>query len=621
MNDKLKSTQELIAADKISSSNILKRLIRCIWVENLYGSSSLHIVKSNGNVIPINHESVSEIQQSDFLELIQLLVIKGDERVYISDPFELLNVIKDEIAKKFGEGFKEKNWLDYFKEINNCHINDTLNIDFRRKWNKKLLDEVKQSGFPSLWDYKINKLSQEELILFFEQWSAVGHSIVPGFKTKLHFSSDDNLLYSPEFQPKVDILLAALHKDLFYVQANSDNFDYMSWFSKLFPNLVKKWKEKLENSGYSPNNFLPIPIHPWQEKNVISKNLNNLIKSKKLIILPDLSFPGNPTLSLRTMIPDKENNLKELLPHIKLTLSTQVTSVSRHITASQGLNSTKVSNLIKDILQKESRFDNTLNFVDETCYITIKGDNDLPYSDSIYLAAVYRNNVVNYIKDDEIALPLAALFVHSPVTNQPLLAEIVRSSLQQADPNSVIDYFKNYCSIALNGPLGMYLKYGVSLESHEQNVLPVFQDGRLKRIIVRDSMGVKIHSPSLRTKGYKTEDFVTTIQFFEDRYASNHIIYCLFHSHLNRVASCLSIAFNIDFKILLKVLKEEVIKVFDKYKDDMSCDEWNEERSKVLEDKWYFKAFIQSKLDSNYKNRGRRLYATCENPLKSIYSE
>jgi siderophore synthetase component len=107
------------------------------------------------------------------------------------------------------------------------------------------------------------------------------------------------------------------------------------------------------------------------------------------------------------------------------------------------------------------------------------------------LAMVHRR--VPLLKPGELALPLAALTAPSPATGEPLVAELV----DRSDPMSFVD---NLATILLRPVLGL-LELGVALEAHGQNLLGVFQAGRLTRLLYRDFGGVRVSGSRLRSHG------------------------------------------------------------------------------------------------------------------------
>lgn len=178
---------------------------------------------------------------------------------------------------------------------------------------------------------------------------------------------------------------------------------------------------------------------------------------------------------------------------------------------------------------------------------------------------------------------------------------------------SVRNYFKDYARKAIKGPLGIYLKYGVNLECHQQNTILVFENGVLQRSLVRDTNGIDIHKPSFDKTGIDLTLHPKTNQYFQDRGLRVHLIHCLFTSHLSEIIRILAKAYSLDDQLLWSDLYEVVDSEIDKYKDFMSVDEWQTERSAILEDAWTYKALMLMRIADT-----KEIFISTDNPFASV---
>jgi siderophore synthetase component len=90
----------------------------------------------------------------------------------------------------------------------------------------------------------------------------------------------------------------------------------------------------------------------------------------------------------------------------------------------------------------------------------------------------------------ELALPLAALTAPSLATGEPLVLEL-------GAPLSLVESL----AATLLPPVLNLLGLGVALEAHGQNVLGVFREGRLTRLLYRDFGGVRVSARRLAEHG------------------------------------------------------------------------------------------------------------------------
>nr|MDQ5812734.1 ferric iron reductase [Actinomycetota bacterium] len=95
----------------------------------------------------------------------------------------------------------------------------------------------------------------------------------------------------------------------------------------------------------------------------------------------------------------------------------------------------------------------------------------------------------------------------SPITGRPILAELVEAFAKSGGVSSSSEaafrFVSEYTSVALPGFLTLMVKYGIGLEGHLQNSVPVFKAGRPVRLLFRDWGGARIDGERLRRRGLR----------------------------------------------------------------------------------------------------------------------
>lgn len=497
-------------------------------------------------------------------------------------------------------------WAQFVAEVKNCKRNTVLSTTFMQGFNLELAKKIATTNSHTLSNYLLQHYTQEQQLIFFEQWAARGHPYHPCNKTKSGFTKKEYMQYSPEFNPDVDLLVAAIHKTCMQV-STENKLGFTEWFAQQFPALYETWLEKLRDMKLTPGNFYPIFIHPWQYQKKLKLAFKDLIQTKHLLLLPKLKIKAKPSLSFRTMI------LKErLLPHIKLPVGIYSTSAMRTISAPSVQNGPQISRVLQSILQKETAIAHYLKLAYELYGLhSTHKDPEI----AKHLAIIYRNNPALHVNPQQLPIVVAALFEKSPTQDLPFFIEIMLSKINNTLAAAEA-YFADYCRLTLMTFFDLFLKYGIALEGHQQNTIAVFENNQLAYYILRDLGGLRIHQPTLEQHGY-------TIDFYPDSFnctthakdATNTFLHTVIFCHLGEIILLLAKHFAVDEKLFWRILKNELLTRFNLLKPHVDSTRWQEEFAAILHADWDLKCLMQMRL----KNYSRDyIYLPLHNPLRNI---
>lgn len=425
----------------------------------------------------------------------------------ITDPVTALNKL---LTVTDYQSLKDEDpWQRISNELQNSMKNEALTIDWRTYQDELIREQCEIQGVNNLlcWSrYAARQQSSQctavNSAILIEQWSAVGHPYHPGSKTKLGLSVREVLNYSPEFNNSVPLVLIAVHRSLLKVTTLSPDLNYCQWFANTFRDWYQQWFVSLQdNNGFNADDYLPVPVHPWQLEHRLPDLFSVEIQQQK-IVLSGPSFPALATLSCRTLAPGTNASL----PYIKLPVAAQMTSSVRNLSASSVDNAPRIAAVLQDILTLRSDIASVLRFQwDEvglhTCVDTKERDNDR------YLSVIFRRNPGRLITENEHAVVVAALFSESPLSSLcekpvPLFIELMLLSGVRNN-SQAIRWFSHYVDTLLTALLSLLLEYGLALEAHQQNMMVVFTDkGELRGFLNRDVGGICIHKATLSDRGW-----------------------------------------------------------------------------------------------------------------------
>lgn len=490
-------------------------------------------------------------------------------------------------------------------ELDNSLANDVLCLSYRRTWARTL-----RAGFGAADDHFIAALRRSahaNPALLLEQWGTLGHPWHPTFKTKLGLSADDVLALSPEFQPTLQVPVAALRADKARVTFAAGAGDYAAWFARHFPQGAQDWEAALAKLGARPADWLPLPLHPFQARRVIPQKFAAEIAQGDLLLPDGVWIDATPTMSFRTVVPSGSPTL----PHMKLPVSLRLTSVQRTVSPKSTVMGPRITRLLAAILEREQGFDGTLDIVREDVglhYIDPQDDDDR----ARHLAILYRANPMAKGGAGRFPVPVGALFAESPFSGRPLATELV--ALAHGDhAEGAVAYFGHHARTVLTALLSVYLVYGIAFEAHQQNSFIMVDDGYAPvQLLARDFGDLRVHGPTLQRAGLALDAYRAGFTVYDDDVpVRDKLLHAVLLCHLSELALLLARAYGHAEHHFWDVLRREIDTVFAALRPRVDARRWQAERAALLAHDWPAKSFLRMRLSDTSDD----VHGTMPNPL------
>lgn len=197
-----------------------------------------------------------------------------------------------------------------------------------------------------------------------------GHPYHPCYKSRIGFDLIDNTNYSPDFKPEFSLFWIAIHKENVCISA----VNIIEPFQFIQHELGKQdyiiFTEKLKSLRCNPENYIFLPVHPWQWRSHISILFIEDIAEHRLIPLGKGTDRYRPQQSIRTLA-------NQTSPHkfyVKLPLSITNTSTSRILAPHTVNNAAKISDLLLKIYEQNEYLKQQLKLIllNEVLVITYK---------------------------------------------------------------------------------------------------------------------------------------------------------------------------------------------------------------------------------------------------------
>lgn len=492
-------------------------------------------------------------------------------------------------------------------EVENSAQNDALALDYRRDWAQRL--KVRFGNGPPNFIAALRNSDEPNPALLLEQWGTLGHPWHPNYKTKLGLEAQEVVAMSPEFEPALEVPVAAIREDVATLAFSADGVDYRQWFADAFPQIWRRWAAALGQLGHDPENWLPLPLHPYQLQQVIPDKFHEELSAVELLLLPGVAIPAAPTMSFRTLVPERS----AVLPHIKLPVSLRLTSVERTVSPKSAVMGPRLTRLIRSILSKEGGFGQTLDVVGEDVglhYIDPAGDDDR----ARHLSVLFRANPMAKRATGKFPLPVGALFAESPLSGRELVTDLVAQSFGDHAQGAEA-FFQCYCAVALAAMLGPYLLYGIAFEAHQQNSFIMVDDQhRPVQLLVRDFGDLRIHGPTLRQAGMDLAAYRAGHTLFETgERVRDKLLHAFMLCHLGELGVLLSRAYHHPEAHFWEIMRTEAERTFGQLRPRADAQRWQAERHALLEADWPAKAFLRMRLADSAEDAVGRM----PNPLKT----
>jgi siderophore synthetase component len=598
--DNLQPCQETL---KIALHNTLSRIMQCIIRERLlpfnFSGTSLAIncIKSNVALICDNTTRFA----------MSRIKIKG--QIFISNnhlrtPLITLNDLFRILEKEWDTA--DNNQLNkFFEEVHNSHKNMIAVLTHVANTHKTLKSLFGNTDLITL----TKNLPTNTQAIFYEQWASQGHPFHPCIKVKYGLSDQELTAYCPEFSPIVTISLLAIHKSIATTELEKDNDDFSSKFNINFPELFSQFNHHLSLLSLNPDNFLPLFIHPWQEKNILPTLFKTFIAQNKIIKIPKAQLAMRPSLSFRTVC-SSDN-----IPQIKLPTTVLCTGAIRTLSPNTIHNSPQVSRILRHILNNNHPELASLRILYDSTAIRIA--TGIPETDK-QLGMMLRDNVESAVNPSEMPIITAALFSDTLKENTPLLIEIINMHYQNSTTtnSNIMSYFSELVNIILKPNLFLYAKYGIALEGHQQNSFIIFKEYKPQAILMKDLGGVRIHAPTLNLSQQTIKPYPKSVTITDDICETrNKLFHAVYQSLLAEIIVLLTQHYEVSESLLWDIVKLQTIKYLHEINEQIEdTDFLNRETKALTQDDWPIKSFIAMRLNNTYANY---IYSSTKNPMNT----
>jgi len=296
------------------------------------------------------------------------------------------------------------------------------------------------------------------------------HPYHPSYKSRLGFTLSDNRAYAPEFAPTVTPLLLAVRRDC------------SRWAVSATPGLPllgetdgQRFSDELTRRGLRPEDYLPLPVHPWQWDEVILPGYHPAMARGELLPIGPLTDHYLPQQSIRTL--SNRSNPSRL--SLKLAMNLVNTSTSRVLAPHTVQNAPVISDWLLALVERTDWAEPMARPVLLREVAGVSFSSKAPaHGQYGALACIWRESVHNHLQPGEAAVPITAL-MHVDADGRPFVDPWVKHYGSEA-------WLKRLIERAWLPVLHLLWEHGTALESHAQNMILLHEDGLPARVALKD---------------------------------------------------------------------------------------------------------------------------------------
>lgn len=335
--------------------------------------------------------------------------------------------------------------------------------------------------------YKLTHQKYTAQQLVSSDFQAVEHAMIEGHPCfvanngRLGFSTQDYLNYAPETNNNFQLIWLAAHKSKAqFTTVNALNY-HKVMHQELGAKTIVEFNNKLEALNLLCEDYLFIPVHPWQWKNKLVNVYAGDIANQHLVFLGKGEDQFSAQQSIRTLYNTSHPNKF----YTKTALSILNMGFMRGLSPYYMQSTPPITTWISDLLKNDNYLQkNGFTMLGEVATIGYRNELFEPLGKSLahnkMLSALWRESPHSKIKKGEKLMTMAA-FLHKDKEGVSFVAELIKASSESAS-----SWVKKYLKAYLSPLLHCFYTYEIVFMPHGENIIMVMENHTPVRILMKD---------------------------------------------------------------------------------------------------------------------------------------
>lgn len=319
----------------------------------------------------------------------------------------------------------------------------------------------------------------------------------PTAKAKIGFTGPDSLRYSAEFGLPIRLRWVAVHRDSVKRGCEEEELSCLDVLNAEQRALVEA---ELSRRGMGPDEYVPMPVHPWQLEHVIAPRFAQEIKEGTIVVLDAEAGDFLATSSLRSMAPEAviEPNAEAggVSAVLKLPVSVLSLGAARYLPVVKLLNGLAGEKLLRQAVACDETLRGRVYLCEERHWWGY-----MPAAMGLFddhprhLAAQLRLYPPELFEEGCKVIPMSALGVD--LGGRHFLSEMMGKPLSAEE---VLSFYADLAGMFYDVVMRLF-KVGVVPEIHGQNCCLVLKQNQVSGLLFRDHDSVRLHQPYLDKHG------------------------------------------------------------------------------------------------------------------------
>jgi siderophore synthetase component len=369
--------------------------------------------------------------------------------------------------------------LDFFIELKkSLSLSDDVLPVYLEEISSTLSGTCFKLTKPQIPSAELAKASFQEI----ETGMTEGHPCFVANNGRLGFGVHEYLSYAPETASPVRLVWLAAHRSRAAFTAGV-GIEYASFVrEELGAESVERFAKTLKDQDLDPDDYLLIPVHPWQWWNKLSVTFAAEVAQRHLVCLGEGEDEYLAQQSIRTFF----NKSAPEKHYVKTALSVLNMGFMRGLSAAYMEATPAINDWLAQLVENDPVLKSTgLSVIRERAAVGYRHleyeaatDRSSPYRKM--LAALWRESPVPSLQEGETLATMASL-VHVDHEGASFAGALIeRSGL------TPVEWLRGYLRAYLTPLLHSFYAYDLVYMPHGENVILVLEDGAVRRAIYKD---------------------------------------------------------------------------------------------------------------------------------------
>jgi len=437
-------------------------------------------------------KAISEFAHEKIIIPQKITNINGWDNYYIKSDIEGITYCFDAKVLSLDHWYiKESSIKKYNKTVQEPLDLLVFILEFKNQLNIPIsmlptyMEEITSTLYSYSFKIKNEFLSAKELASAsfqeVEQSMLEGHPCFIANSGRIGFNTQEYLKYAPETASSFKLVWLAGHKNKTSYQAIKKLEYEVLLEQELGSDLLLKFNNVLVSKGLNPNDYVFMPVHPWQWENKIAQIFTQDIEADNLILLGNSEDAFLSQQSIRTLFNTSNPNKFYTKTALSIINMGFMRGMSPYYMESTPVITEWITKLLKDDIYLNNLEFTMLGEVATVGYINSYYE---PLGKSIahnkMLAALWRETPFQFIESNQKVMTMAAL-LHKDSAGNSLLYELIKSSNLSTEK-----WLEEYLHCYLKPLLHCFYKYRFVFMPHGENVIIVFENNIPVKAIIKD---------------------------------------------------------------------------------------------------------------------------------------